>query len=164
MENTEKSAAQWQELVSEKEKEINKKDREIADLRKQVDWFKGQFKLLQSKQFGPSSEKSVELEEQLSLFNEPELLANPKAVEPDLEQIVYKRKKQSGKRDLDFSKLPTEQVVHELPEGEQVCPVCGGELHACGHDVVRRGVGVVPPQQKGVGYIQTAVSCRDSAK
>ena len=92
MENIEKSAAQWQELVSEKDKEINKKDREIADLRKQVDWFKGQFKLLQSKQFGPSSEKSVELEEQLSLFNEPELFADPKAVEPDLEQIVYKRK------------------------------------------------------------------------
>lgn len=84
MENIEKSAAQWQELVSEKDKEINKKDREIADLRKQVDWFKGQFKLLQSKQFGPSSEKSVELEEQLSLFNEPELFADPKAVEPDL--------------------------------------------------------------------------------
>ena len=53
MENTEKSAAQWQEIVSEK-------DKEIAELRKQVDWFKGQFKLLQSKQFGPSSEKSVE--------------------------------------------------------------------------------------------------------
>ena len=84
MDNIEKSAAQWQELVSEKDKEINKKDREIADLRKQVDWFKGQFKLLQSKQFGPSSEKSVELEEQLSLFNEPELFADPKAVEPDL--------------------------------------------------------------------------------
>ena len=42
-----------------------------------MDWFKGQFKLLQSKQFGPSSEKSVELEEQLSLFNEPELFADP---------------------------------------------------------------------------------------
>lgn len=44
MKNTEKSAAQWQEIVSEK-------DKEIAQLRKQVDWFKGQFKLLQSKQF-----------------------------------------------------------------------------------------------------------------
>ena len=72
-----------------------------------------------SKQFGPSSEKSVELEEQTSLFNEPETLADPKAAEPDLEQIVYKRKKQAGKRELDFSKLPTEQIVHELPEGEQ---------------------------------------------
>ena len=37
MKNTEKSAAQWQEIVSEK-------DKEIAELRKQVDWFKGQFK------------------------------------------------------------------------------------------------------------------------
>lgn len=89
MENMEKSAEQWQELVSEK-------DKEIAALRKQVDWFKGQFKLLQSKQFGPSSEKSAELAEQVSLFNEPETLADSKAAEPDLEQIVFKRKKQTG--------------------------------------------------------------------
>lgn len=74
MKNTEKSAEQWQEIVSEK-------DKEIAELRKQVDWFKGQ-----SKQFGPSSEKSAELEEQISLFNEPETLADPKAEEPDLER------------------------------------------------------------------------------
>ena len=43
MENTEKSAAQWQALVRETGKEITKKDREIADLRQQVDWLKGQF-------------------------------------------------------------------------------------------------------------------------
>ena len=148
---------QWQEIVSEK-------DKEIAELRKQVDWFKGQFKLLQSKQFGPSSEKSVELEEQTSLFNEPETLADPKAAEPDLEQIVYKRKKQAGKRELDFSKLPTEQIVHELPEGEQVCPVCGGEMHACGHEVVRRELRYVPAQYKVVEHVQTAYSCRNCEK
>ena len=148
---------QWQEIVSEK-------DKEIAELRKQVDWFKGQFKLLQSKQFGPSSEKSVELEEQTSLFNEPETLADPKAAEPDLEQIVYKRKKQAGKRELDFSKLPTEQIVHELPEGEQVCPVCGGKMHACGHEVVRRELRYVPAQYKVVEHVQTAYSCRNCEK
>ena len=157
MKNTEKSAAQWQEIVSEK-------DKEIAELRKQVDWFKGQFKLLQSKQFGPSSEKSVELEEQTSLFNEPETLADPKAAEPDLEQIVYKRKKQAGKRDLDFSKLPMEQVVHELPEEERVCPVCGGEMHACGHEVIRRELRYVPAQYRVIEHIQTAYSCRNCEK
>ena len=88
----------------------------------QVTWDDRPNVICSSKQFGPSSEKSVELEEQTSLFNEPETLADPKAAEPDLEQIVYKRKKQAGKRELDFSKLPTEQIVHELPEGEQACP------------------------------------------
>ena len=149
----EKSAEQWQELVSEK-------DKEIAELRKQVDWFKGQFRLLQSKQFGSSSEKSAELEEQISLFNGPETLADPKAAEPDLEQIVYKREKQLGKRELDFSKLPTEQIIHELPEGEQVCPVCGGEMHTCGHQVIRRELQYVPAQYKVVEHVQTAYSCR----
>ncbi len=88
----------------------------------QVTWDDRPNVICSSKQFGPSSEKSVELEEQTSLFNEPETLADLKAAEPDLEQIVYKRKKQAGKRELDFSKLPTEQIVHELPEGEQACP------------------------------------------
>ena len=94
----------------------------------------------------------------------PETLADPKAAEPDLEQIVYKRKKQAGKRELDFSKLPTEQIVHELPEGEQVCPVCGGEMHACGHEVVRRELRYVPAQYKVVEHVQTAYSCRNCEK
>lgn len=130
----------------------------------QVTWDDRPNVICSSKQFGPSSEKSVELEEQTSLFNEPETLADPKAAEPDLEQIVYKRKKQAGKRELDFSKLPTEQIVHELPEGEQVCPVCGGEMHACGHEVVRRELRYVPAQYKVVEHVQTAYSCRNCEK
>ena len=58
--------------------------------------------------------------------------------EPELEQVTYKRRKQKGKRELDFSGLPVEQVIHELPEAEQVCLECGGKLHACGHEVLRR--------------------------
>ena len=126
----------------------------------QVTWDDRPNVICSSKQFGPSSEKSVELEEQTSLFNEPETLADPKAAEPDLEQIVYKRKKQAGKRELDFSKLPTEQIVHELPEGEQVCPVCGGQMHACGHEVVRRELRYVPAQYKVVEHVQTAYAVK----
>ncbi|MCM1222281.1 MAG: IS66 family transposase zinc-finger binding domain-containing protein, partial [Lachnospiraceae bacterium] len=157
MKNAERSAEQWQEIISEK-------DKEIVELRKQVDWFKGQFKLLQSRQFGSSSEKTSEIAEQTTLFNETELLADPGAVEPDLEQITYKRKKQTGKREMDLSKLPVEQVVHELSQEEQVCPVCGKEMHACGHEVVRRELRYIPAQYKVVEHIQTAYSCRNCEK
>lgn len=73
-----------------------------------------------------------------SLFNEAEAVALPDAAEPDLEQITYKRKKRKGKREADFSGLPTEQIIHELPEEERICPECGGPLHECGHAVLRR--------------------------
>ena len=48
-----------------------------------------QFRLLQTKQFGSSSEKNLVLPEQLSLFNEAEITADEKQAEPDIEQITY---------------------------------------------------------------------------
>lgn len=98
--------------------------------------------------------------EQLCLFNEAEALADEKAAEPDLEQITYKRRKQAGKREMDLSRLPTEQVVHELRPEERVCPECGGPLHQCGQSVLRRELVYVPVQYKVVEHVQAAYSCR----
>ena len=61
---------------------------------------------------------------------------------------------------MDFSSLPTEQVVHELPEAERICPECGGPLHECGHSVQRRELSYIPAQYKVIEHIQTVYSCR----
>jgi len=53
-----------------------------------------------------------------------------------------------------------EQVIHELPDAEQVCPECGGPLHACGQQMLRRELVYVPAQYKVVEHIQTVYSCR----
>ena len=124
-------AAEWRALLA-------KKEDEIASLNRQVEWLTLQLRLMQGQRFGASSERTQVILEQFSLFNEAEELAESTAAEPDLEQITYKRRKQAGKREMDFSRLPTEQVVHELPEEERVCPECGGALHQCGQRVVRR--------------------------
>jgi len=59
-------------------------------------------------------------------------------IESELGEVnAHKRKKHKGKRDEFYNGLQTEQIVHELPESERVCPECGGDLHACGHEVVR---------------------------
>jgi len=140
------------------------KDRKIAELELQVQWLLEQLKLSKQRQYGRSSEKNLDGGEQLSIFNEAEAEANPAAAEPALEEITYKRKKQKGKREADFSGLPTEQIVHELPEAERLCPDCGGPLHACGHEVYRRELTVVPPQFKVTEHLQTAYSCRKCEK
>ena len=80
------------------------------------------------------------LSEQLSLFNEAEELAAPKVTEPRLEQITYQRRKRVGKREMDFSGLPVEQVAHELSEKERVCPECGGALPLYRQELARIGV------------------------
>lgn len=152
--NTEiKSAAEWQAL-------LEKKEDEITALHRQVEWLTQQLRLMQGQRFGASSERTQVISEQISLFNEAEALTDPDIPEPYLEQITYKRKKRTGKREMDFSGLPVEQVIHELPEAECVCPECGGPLHQCGQSVLRRELAYVPAQYKVVEHIQAAYSCR----
>ncbi|MDL2205612.1 IS66 family transposase [Eubacteriales bacterium OttesenSCG-928-N13] len=118
--------------------------------------------LLRQRLFGRSSEKKIETaaDGQISLFNEAELESTSAGQETETEKITYTRSKAKGKHALDFSGLPTEQIVHELPKGERVCPDCGGVLHMCGHDVLRRELTVVPAQYKVTEHVQTIYSCR----
>ena len=153
MKEEKKSTAEWRALLA-------KKEEELTVLQRQVDWLSQQLRLTRGQRFGASSEQTQVLSEQFCLFNEAETVASPEAAEPDLEQITYKRKKRKGKREADFSGLPTEQVIHELPEEERICPECGEPLHACGHTVLRRELTYIPAQYKVVEHVQTVYSCR----
>ena len=138
-----------------------------SDLAEQVRFLKEQVLILRQMMFGRKSETKLEPpadNHQLTLFNEAEAERVPSLPEPEIEEITYKRKKRKGKREMDFSGLPVERVVHELPESERVCPDCGNSLHACGHDVLRRELTVVPAQYKVTEHVQTVYSCRDCEK
>jgi transposase len=141
--------------------EIVQLKKENEELRKLNAWYVENFKLAQRKLYAASSEKGV-LPGQMSLFNEAEANADSGIPEPTREEtIIYKRKKRSGKRDELFANLPTEQRVYELPEEERVCPECGGNLHECGHEVLRRDIEVIPATIKAVEHIQTVYGCRN---
>lgn len=144
------------------ENELLKK--RIAELEILNKWYFEQFKLAQQRRFGSSSEKTA-THGQLSLFNEVEVSADALPEEPEMREIpAHKRKKRKGKRKEFYDGLPTEQIVHELPAVERVCPDCGGDLHACGHEVLRREVEVIPAQIKAIEHVQTVYSCRDCEK
>jgi len=136
---------------------------EIAKLEMLNGWYLEQFRLAQQRRFGASSEKTA-LTNQLSLFNEAELIADAEPSDEPEETVTYTRKKRKGKREDFFEGLPTEQVVHELPEGERICPICGGLLRECGHEVLRREVEIIPAQVKAVEHVQTVYSCDDCAR
>ena len=119
-----------------------------------------QLRLWKLRQFGPSSEKTAAIVEQVSLFNEAEVSADPAVPEPDIDEAASRRRKQKGKREKDFSALSVEQVIHELPEDERVCPDCNGPMHACGHDVLRRELVVIPAKYIVREHVQTAYACR----
>ena len=144
-------AAQWRDL-------LHKKDREIEALHRQIDWLTQQLRRLNGRVYGRSSERTVELQEQLCLF---EASSHETAREtPSEASVLCRRKKRCGKREADFSGLPVEQILHELPQEQRRCPQCGGELHACGHSVLRRELTYIPAQYKLTEHIQTAYSCR----
>ena len=87
-----------------------------------------QFRLLQKQKFGSSSEKSMMLPEQLSLFNEAEISADEKQAEPDIEQITYTRRKAKKTKEENLEELVTEVVVHDLDDAEKTCPDCDSQM------------------------------------
>jgi hypothetical protein len=134
---------------------------EVVELKTLVKWYEEQFRLAKHRQFGQSSEKT-ENAEQLTIFNEAESLADKKSPEPEFEEVAgHKRKKRVGKRDELYENLPTKRAVHELPKAERICSECGGDLHACGHEVLRREIEIIPAQVRAVEHVQTAYSCRN---
>jgi transposase len=133
---------------------------EIEQLKRENFYLAEQLRLWKLRQFGPSSEKTEAIVDQVSLFNETEASADFELPEPPIEEVTPRRRKQKGKREQDFSELPTEQIVHELPENEQVCPECDGAMHAWGHDVLRRELVVIPAKYLVREHVQTVYACR----
>jgi len=152
-----------------------------ADLEKaeeENNWLRAQFGLAQRKRFGDSSERTAleplvvpaipqpdipqEVLQNELLFNEAEAQADPQLPEPTVEQVTARRRKTRGKREVQLAALPVEQVRYELPENEQVCPHCTGQLHEMGEEV-RREIKIVPAQAIVVEHQQVKYACRHCA-
>jgi transposase len=115
-------------MIAERDSEIaqlrearDAADLEIAQLREYV-------RLLKSQRFGASSERSHR--DQLGLFNEAEAIAagggDVPEDEPEICVAAHTRQRR-GRRPLP-AWMPREEIVHDLPEDEKVCPRDGARL------------------------------------
>lgn len=147
---------QLQQQNAQLEQQNRQQERELAELSAKLKWYEEQFRLAQQKRFGASSEKTHPDQLELNLFNEAEVTALP---EPEKESITYERRKTSGKREADLSKLPVETVTYTLAEHEQICDCCGGSLHEMTTET-RREIAVMPPQVKLVEHVRHVYACR----
>ena len=115
-----------------------------AELRRERDTLKEQVDFLTKKLFGKSSEKrTLDIPEQLNLFNEAEQEQGP---EPPAETIVvaeHTRKKKSSHADT-FKGMKVNKVLIPLPDEEKVCPVCGTQMERIGEEYVRRELVFIP--------------------
>lgn len=133
---------------------------EYEDLKAQVQYLMGQLRLGKHRQFGASSEKSEY--DQVNLFNEAEVYAEPLAPEPELCEVEkhYRRKRRETVDSLPDG-IPVEVAEHVLPPNEQICPQCDGPLHVMGKELVRRELKLIPASAVIVEVVQYVYACRD---
>jgi transposase len=156
--NTHNLDANLFELVTFQQSTIENLSQENNELKKQVEWFKQQFKLSNQRHFGKSSETSDSIN--LSLFDE-KMSPNESDEEDELSQsktITYTRKKKSAGRKLDFSKFPKEQKIYDLPDNEKIC-ICGDQLEKAGEDSSFQ-VNHIPETFNVIEHVSLKYCCR----
>ena len=128
------------------------------ELTAKLNWYEEQFRLSQQKRFGTSSEKT-DIDQLNFLFNEAEKDADPNVPGPTVEEIIYKRKKQVGKREKMLEDLPVETIEYHLSEEEMICPKCFSGRHIMSKEI-RRELKIIPAQVVVVEHIRDVCSCR----
>jgi len=137
---------------------IEEKDRKIAELEQQVQWFMSQIRLAKHKQFGSSSEKTDGI--QLSIFNEAESSADITLPEPKLSEVkAHYRKRTRLTTDKLPKDLPIEVIEHELPAEDCICPNCNSQLHTMGRET-REEFKIIPAKAIIVRHVRHVYACR----
>ena len=102
-----------QDTAQEYQKQIKELEQQVRLLREQVDF-------LTRKLYGTKSEKTsaLEIEGQMSLFNEMESCAEPDAHEPDLVEVekYLRKRKCAGQREKLIKDIPRSKVLHTIDE------------------------------------------------
>jgi transposase len=141
---------------------IQQLENTIKSLEQQVSNLTEMVLLLRKGKFGSSSEKTPreEINGQLSLFNEAEAEADPKALEPVVKDVNgYKRRKSRTKREVLLKDLPVKEILCEVPEEDQYCGNCGTTLKPIGKETIREELEYIPAKMKIVRYIRMSYEC-----
>jgi transposase len=155
----ENSLSKTPEAVEDPQAQIAKLQMQVDELAAKVKWYEEQLRLSRQQKFGASSERTQPDQLQFDWFNEAEATADPQQAEPTVETITYQRRKQREPREAALADLPVETIEHALPAEEQVCPDCGGPLHAMSTEV-RQELKIIPAQVKVVKHVRHVYSCR----
>jgi transposase len=95
--------------------------------------------------FGRKSEKMSYDESQYWLFNEIEAVMREKVALPEKSVTVKEHSRTKRGRKPISDKLPREEIVHDIPDSEKICPHSGNIRPRIGEDV-REEVSIIPMQ------------------
>lgn len=121
---------------------------------------------LTRKLFGRSSEKTSAIAlGQISLFDETEILADPKAPEPDLKEVLgYRRKKFKGQRMELLKDIPHDKRLCTLAKEDRFCETCGTALVSVGEEFIRTEIEFIPAKVRVIDYYRETFECRTCRK
>ena len=140
-----------QELQQENEQLKEK----VHSLEEQIDYYKNAFLQLHKKAFTSSSEKLSA--DQLGLFNEAEVIEEETVVSEETVSVQsYTRQKKP--RVSIPQHLPREEIIHDLPEAEKICPHDGTELKCIGSDDHEQ-LDIIPAQIKVIRHKRLKYAC-----
>lgn len=134
---------------------------EVEELKLRIQYYEEQLRLHKVKQYGPKADQVDS--DQLSLFNDAELDADPQAAEPEMAKVkpqAPKKSKKKGARQKMLSSLPKTVVEYRLSADQQNCPVCGEPLHEMNKQI-RRTLEIIPAQVRVLEEISYVYSCRN---
>ena len=145
--------------------DVAKLQKEVGDLRKklaqrdvQVKCLEEKLRLALTRTFGSSSEKVSP--DQYGLFNEAESEAEHE--EGDVSEVlpvtVKSHKRQSKPRVSIPDNLPREDIIHDLPDDEKVCPHDGSQLEVIGSDDHEQ-LDIIPAQIKVLRHRRLKYAC-----
>lgn len=140
----------------------------IKHLEQQILLLKEQVDFLTRKLYGTKSEKTsaLQIEGQMSLFNEVESCADPNAQEPDLVEVEkhLRKKKYTGQREELVKSIPHSKVLHTIDDREKICEKCGGTMVRVGEEFVRTEVQFIPAKLKVIDHYRETYECRACRK
>jgi transposase len=148
---------QYFEKISYLEQEKIEQQKKIQEYQNKYNYLIEQIKLMQQRKFAKKSEQMEGLSQQEIIFDEEVPAKEVEAVES--ETITYTRQKKQSGRNIDTSKLPREQIIHDLKEEEKTCATCGKELEKIGEDRSEQ-LEYIPAQLKVIEHIRPKYTCR----
>lgn len=146
--------------MNEKDAYIEHLENTIKDLQDQVSNLTEMILLLRKEKFGPKSEKTPQVDGQLSLFNEAEISADSNIKEPLVKrkERFYQKNPKTSREKL-LKDLPVEEVPCMVHPEEMTCDRCGAPLKEIGYIKVRDELEYIPAKIKIIRYMQQACEC-----
>ncbi len=166
---TQKSQSKYDDMnTTELLDVIRKQEREIFGLKQELNNIISMVRLGNSQKYGKSGDSVPYPEgvEQLSFFNEAEKYGRKDDPEPSFESAtakVPKKPKEKGKKERDLSGLAVTVIEHELPETEQICSLCGNELHEMKIEVTKV-LKLIPAHFEVEEHRRHVYTCRECEK